>query len=436
MDTVKILGFELENVKRVSLVRMEPAENGLTIIGGDNRQGKTSVLDGIVYALGGEKYRPSNLKREGALAEPRISLKLSNGLLVERKGKNAALKVTDPEGRRNGQRLLDEFVEELALNLPKFLAMRDDEKAEVLLNTLGVGPQLAELDKREQAAYDKRHAFGVIADQKAKYAKEMPEYHDVPELPVSAAELIKKSQAILVRNAENDRLRAELAELRRRKAAADETILRLQNELAQAEAAALTIEEQIGHAEDQPIPENESTAELEREIAEIDTLNAKVRANADKDKAIADAEEYRRQLAELTAAVEAVREERRKLLDGAGMPLPELSIGRDDRGRPVLLYDNRHWDCMSGIERIRTAVAVIRKLKPACGFLLLDGLEAFDPKQLKELNTFLEANRLQAIATRVSRGDECSIIIEDGVAVESSPAPKAETKETKEMEEW
>lgn len=436
---VKILGFELENVKRVALVRMAPAANGLTVIGGDNAAGKTSVLDGIVYALGGEKYRPTNLQREGSLADARIRIEMSNGMVVERKGKNAALKVSDPAGRRSGQQLLNEFVEELALNLPKFLAMKDDEKAEVLLQTLGIGEQLRELDQREQIAYDKRHAFGVVVDQKVKYAAEMPEYHDVPETPLSAADMIKASQEILTRNAERDRFRAKLSELlqlRDKKAA---TVAHLKTVLAEEERVLAEAIERVNEALAAPIPENESTAELEAKIADIDTINAKIRANADKAKAEADAEDFQRKKLEYDNAVEAVRQERRDLLNTASMPLAELTIGKNDKGRPVLIYRGQPWDCMSGMERIRVGVAVVRKLKPECGFLLLDALESFDLEQLKELDRYLEEAGLQAIATRVSRGEECSIIIEDGVAIQPGVevAPEAGVEPAKSnIKEW
>ena len=53
--TVKINSLELENVKRIKAVQLEPAANGLTIIGGKNGQGKTSVLDAIAWALGGDR---------------------------------------------------------------------------------------------------------------------------------------------------------------------------------------------------------------------------------------------------------------------------------------------------------------------------------------------------------------------------------------------
>ena len=62
--TVHINTLELENVKRVQALTLVPAETGLTVIGGKNNQGKTSVLDAIAWALGGERYRPSNPVRE------------------------------------------------------------------------------------------------------------------------------------------------------------------------------------------------------------------------------------------------------------------------------------------------------------------------------------------------------------------------------------
>lgn len=50
-----------------------------------------------------------------------------------------------------------------------------------------------------------------------------------------------------------------------------------------------------------------------------------------------------------------------------------------------------------------------------------------DTDTLREFGSWLEAEGLQAIATRVSTGDECSIIIEDGysAAPEQPAAPTA-----------
>ena len=106
-EPVKITSLELENVKRIRACAITPTQNGLTVIGGRNNQGKTSVLDAIAWALGGDRHRPSRAAREGSSIPPRLCVKLSNGLVVERTGKNSDLKVTDTEGRRAGQQLLN-----------------------------------------------------------------------------------------------------------------------------------------------------------------------------------------------------------------------------------------------------------------------------------------------------------------------------------------
>lgn len=141
MDKIKINSLELENVKRIKAVQIEPSENGLTIIGGNNNNGKTSVLDAITWCLGGNKYKPSKPTREGSYVPASLKVTLSNGIVVERKGKNSALKVTDPTGMKAGQNLLDSFISELALNLPKFMNSSEKEKADTLLHIIGIGDE-------------------------------------------------------------------------------------------------------------------------------------------------------------------------------------------------------------------------------------------------------------------------------------------------------
>ncbi|TLN26703.1 chromosome segregation protein SMC, partial [bacterium] len=188
---MKINKLEIENVKRVKAVKIEPTANGLTIIGGNNNQGKTSVLDSIAWALGGNKYRPSEPQREGSVLPPSLRIVMSNGLIVERKGKNSDLKVIDPNGEKAGQNLLDSFVEQFALDLPKFMAQTSKEKAATLLRIIGVGAVLEELERREKEIYNRRHTIGQIADQKKKYAAEQMYHTDAPKEPVSASDLIK-----------------------------------------------------------------------------------------------------------------------------------------------------------------------------------------------------------------------------------------------------
>lgn len=408
--SVKINSLELENVKRIKAVALEPSPNGLTVIGGKNNQGKTSVLDAICWALGGEKYRPSQAQREGALMPPNLKITLSNGIVVERKGKNSALKVTDPNGNKSGQQLLNSFVETFALDLPQFLNAGNRDKANILLQIIGVGDKLFELERQEKAKYDERTAIGRIADQKAKFAAEMTSYDGVPEIPISASELIAQQQDILARNGENQRKRQQKAqydyELEQARQALDEAKRRFAQAQANAQTAAASAADLI----------DESTEELEKNISEVETINAKVRANLDKMKAEEEAKGYADQYAALTTDIETIRKAKYDLLNGADLPLPELSVEEGE-----LTYKGQKWDNMSGSQQLRVATAIVRRLNPECGFVLLDKLEQMDTETLTEFGQWLESEGLQAIATRVSVGEECSIIIEDGYIAGDKP---------------
>ena len=420
---VTINKLEIENVKRVKAVKLEPSSTGLTIVGGNNNQGKTSVLDAIAWALGGNKYKPSQAQREGSTIPPSLKITLSNGLIVERSGKNSTLKVVDPSGNKAGQNLLDSFVEELAINLPKFMEQTSKEKAKTLLQIIGVGPQLAELEMQEKAKYDERHAIGVIADQKEKFAKEQPYYPEAPKELVSIAELIQQQQAILAKNGENARKRQNLDVIENDYNFTLANVQRLEKELEEARAKEQALAQDLDIArKDVSVLVDESTQEIEDSIANIEQINLKVRANFDKDKAEEDAKGYREQYKELDNVIADIRKQKTDLLTNADLPLPGLSV---DDGE--LLYLGQRWDNMSGSQQLQVATAIVRKLKPECGFVLIDKLEQMDQLTLQEFGAWLEQEGLQAIATRVSTGDECSILIEDGYSVKPKTKQIPET---------
>lgn len=429
---VKINKLEIENVKRVKAVMIEPTANGLTILGGNNNQGKTSVLDSIAWALGGNKFKPSKPTREGSMNPPSLRVELSNGLIVERKGKNSDLKVTDPAGGRAGQQLLDSFVEEFALNLPKFMESTPKEKAATLLRIIGVGDKLYALDNQESQLYNERLTIGRVADQKKKFAAEQPQYPEAPNDLVSIADLITQQQAILARNGENAQKRLNQEKIK--------------NELHQSEARLAQLKEAIAAEEathdklfgdyviaNKSIEDlvDESTAEIEQSIANIEEINRKVRANLDKAKAEEDAAEFAAKYEALSVEIQKVRDERSQLLESADLPLPGLSVEDGE-----LVFEGQKWDNMSGSQQLRISTAIVRKLKPDCGFVLLDKLEQMDLPTLTEFGQWLESVGLQAIATRVSSGEECQIIIEDGYVKSDTVTPFQNQAPTAPVKDW
>ena len=258
-----------------------------------------------------------------------------------------------------------------------------------MLQIIGVETDLEELDKKEKELYNERLYIGRVADQKIKYAKEQTYYPDTPLDLVSPTELIKRQQEILAQNGENQRKRENLHRL-------EQEYQSINNELANLlqKQQRLEADLNIARMSAQDL-EDESTAELEASIANIEEINRKVRANLDKEKAEEDAKSYQQQYADYTKKLDDVREQKAQLLMTAELPLPELSVKDGE-----LVYKGQKWDNMSGSERLMVSTAIVRKLNPNCGFVLLDKLEQMDMQTLQEFGSWLEAEGLQAIATQ------------------------------------
>lgn len=429
--SVTINTLEIENVKKVKAGKIVLPSKGLFVIGGKNRAGKTTFTDAIAWLLGGEKFRPSNPNREGSEEPAYLKTTLSNGLIVERKGKNGSLMVTDPEGKKAGQTLINEFLTSFALDLPEFLHASMKKKAEILLQIIGVGDQLQKLEEKEAKLYAEREAFGRVADQKKKYAEELPMHDDSPAELTSASDLIKKQQAILLKNAENEKARGSIGEIQEKAGQAlaniqtAETLMaeklkrieELQSEIKDLVARKTEEQEAVKRHEAALIEakktveqlKDESTAEIEAQLNDIETMNNKIRANQTKAAAKVEAEKATTEYAEMGKNIAEARNERKALLEGAALPLPGLTVEGGE-----LIYNGQKWDCMSGAEQMIVATSIVRKLNPECGFVLIDKLEQMDLDTLSAFAEWLESEGLQGIGARVTTGDESSVIIEDG----------------------
>ena len=408
---MKILCFSAGNFKALKAFYCEPKPEGLTVIGGGNGAGKSSCLDALAFAVGGAKHRPSNPKREGAIGDTSLHVELSNGITVERKGKNLSLTVTDREGARHGQELLDALVSQIAIDLPKFYNASAKDKAHMLLETLGIEEKLEELAKREKEKFDTRTMVGREADRKQKAAEDMPWHEDAPEEPVSVNELIRQQQAVLARNGIKE-------EHRRKYDANMDELSRVNDEISRLKqrAEALTAELRSAADEDFTL---ESTAELEAQIADFEETNRKVAENAERTRRLEEADALSDQRVALTKEIEGIRSERLALLKDADFPLDGLSVN----DQCELAYNGQSWDCMSGSQQLIVSCAIASRVNPSCRFVLMDKLEQLDLDTLAEFDEWLKTQDLQCIATRVSTGGECTLVIENGEVKEDEKRP-------------
>lgn len=404
-DPVHISSLQIENVKRVEAVKLQVSESGLTVIGGNNGQGKSSILDAICWVLGGDKFKPTSALRDGA-EKLLIVARMSNGMIVERYGKNGSLRVTTKDGRMGGQQILKEFVSEFCLCLQDFMDLSEKEKAKALLEI--IGSDISEIDALEKQKFDERTDIGRRAERARARADSLPFNAGAKKIDVGA--LVQEIKTAMESNGRIDSMRREFADLVDKHGTLELEIDELEQKLAakRADAKSAMVKIEQSEAALGRMTPVDITA-LQSKLDSANSENVKADANQKKDEADTEARALERQRDELTVEIEELRQAKIEMLNSAKLPLPGLSI---EDG--CLTYDGKRWDCMSHSQQLRVATAIAHAMNPKMGFVLLDKLEAMDVPTLKEFGAYLKDRGLQAIATRVSVGDECSIIIEEG----------------------
>lgn len=439
MEKVKVISLEIENVKRVQAVQIVPTATGLTVIGGKNRQGKSSVLDAICSALGGAKFNPSNAIRDGE-KRGTVTVQLSNGITAKR--------IFTPGGSRleiagnsdkSGQALLDSFISVFALDLSKFLQASDKDKATTLLQIIGV--DLQPYEEKEQKLFQERENIGRLKRKAQGHAESLPYDEEAGNELHTTESLMNELQDVVSHNAQNREIRRNAEQAKQNVSAKEQEVesakARVDDLKARLKEAEQTLEQKsdelaelqirVKGAEDKTLDlEDKDESDIRKKLSDIESLNNRIRQNLEREKAFAEVEGYGSEYTSLTGQIEQVRSERKALLEGADMPLDGLSV---EGG--VLTYQGKAWDCMSHAEQLIAATAICQKTNPDMGFVLVDKLEAMDTDTLEEYRAWLESEGLQAITTRVSTGGECSLIIEDGQIAGQAKVDTAEPEQAK-----
>ena len=412
---MKIVSIEISNFKRLVAVFLKITPNGLTIIGGLNRQGKTSALDAIREALGGMKYSPTDRQRDGAEDDPFTEVIMDTGLVVRRKGKNGALEVTNQEGfvAQQPQGLLDRFVSGLSLDLSAFLNARPAEKADMVLEAIGV--DLTEADELVAATFERRRMANRELDVATKVAEAAPRFFDedgtFPTLPTDIGDLVKRLKVAIQKN--ETRKEAVLAREQAGRRL-DELHRRLVDLMEQVEAERTMCDDVQNDVAQLPKPSKAVPIKpLEEQIGKATERNEQVAVNARGEELDLAVEKAKKKAKSADTKLKKARNARTALLDDATLPLPELSV--DDDG--LLRFDGRTDDGTSGSEQMKMATAIARATKPDCQFVLVDDIEQMDLATLEGFGRWAESEDLQVICTRVSDGEECSIVLHDGAVV-------------------
>jgi DNA repair exonuclease SbcCD ATPase subunit len=417
---MKILNFKAENFKKLVAVEITP-DGHVVQITGKNGAGKTSILDGIMAALGGASVIQAKPIRKG---QDRAQVTLDLGdIIVERKFKDkdgkveSALEIRNKEGAKFGspQKMLDELVGRLSFDPLEFMRQSPAEQFKTLREMLGL--DFSQLDLKRQAAYDRRTDHGRQYRSLLAQKEAIRFDPDGAKATVSANELLDEYQQATAVNAGIEDAKQRLAE-------GDRDVRRAEAEIAELEDRIAEYRERIAAIKTRR-PNIEAIANQQpRDLAEIKArINGIEAANKN-------AEQYQKwvKLGEEVAAVEAlgkacaaeietVDAQKADLISSATMPVKGLQFGEG-----IVLFNGIPLEQASAAEQLRVSVAMAMAMNPKLRVLRVTDGSLLDSDSLKALEAMALDSDYQVWIERVDESGQVGIVIEDGQVKNPQPA--------------
>ncbi|MEE8607873.1 MAG: AAA family ATPase [Nitrospiraceae bacterium] len=402
----------VERFKRIEAVEIDSDGQPLILITGKNEQGKSSVLDAIEFALGGRRHEPGEAVRRGE-KDTRVVV-VTDKYRVEKKQTAAGksqLVVTSIDGRKKyatPQALLDELYGDISFDPLAFARAKSADQAEMLRKVAGL--DLTEIDAKIKAAYDSRTEINRDAHKLEAQIEAMPDV-DAPaqEIDVSslAQELVRVGNlgSRYMRNVDN---------LKGAEERVVETKAAFMSAVARRDEAKKTLE-----CEGKPAAN--AVEEIQSQINEANSTNERVRLHLAKHAKVVELNGCRAEWGGYTDRIEALRADRKLMIEAADMPLEGL--GFDDDG--LITYKGMLFKQASQSEEIRVSTAIGIKANPGKLILSRDG-SLLDDDHLRIFSDMVKEAGAQVFIEKVTDGEATvgagvvGIVIQDGNVVEKN----------------
>ncbi len=399
---MKILSLKAENVKRLKAVEITPsADGGLVIVSGKNNQGKTSVLDSIMYALSGGRTLPAKPIRDG---EEKAEVTLDLGTIIVTRTFTAAgksyLSVKSPDGAKysSPQAILDDLVGQLSFDPLEFSRMDAKKRRATLLALAELDIDLdANAEARKAMETQRRDVGRDLKALQAQFAAMAPPAEDLPSEEVSVSKLTEEFRLAQAHNADLRRILDEQAK-------GQERIAVLAAELAELEERVAEIGRIVEGR--QLVDEDAIAAKLEK----VDQTNQAVRS-AGEYRRLKDAVEAKEaEHGAAQASIDALDKKRQQALDTAVLPIPGLSVTEAD-----VTFEDIPYDQLSSSRQLRVSLAMAMALNPKLRVIRITDGSLLDSESLAVVREMVEEKDFQVWTEMVDETGELGIVIEDGM---------------------
>lgn len=423
----RIVKLSASNIKRLKAVEILPTGNVVSI-GGKNDQGKTSVLDAIMFACAGAGTVCEQPIRHGA-TKGEITVDLGDMIITKtfRSSSAPTLKVNMKDGTpvSSPQSVLDALASKISYDPMEWLRKKPADQLEMLRRLVGL--DFTPLDQKRKLNYDGRTLVNRNLEQKEASLATMPQHPDAPAEEVS----VKALMAELTKANETNRKRADaFTEVEKKNETIstaqtnlqglDKEISDIEELLARKKSSRDQVNSQISQAVEALAKDADAakampsidTAPINQRIEESDNVNAQVRENAARKQLTVEIADLQKRSGDITAIIEAVDKEKKNTLAEAKFPLPGLSF--DDSG---VLLDGVPFNQAGMAKKIRASVAIGLALNPKLRVILIRDGSLLDEDSMKALAETAEKEDAQ-VWLEVVGVKNVSVVIEDGAVRE------------------
>lgn len=424
---MKVVKLQAENLKRLVAVEITP-DGALVQITGKNGAGKSSVLDSIWYALGGERAIPGEPVRKGAKAA-KVTLDLGE-LIVERRWteKGTYLFVSNKDGARypNPQKVLDNLLGTLTFDPLAFARLEGEKQAKTLGKLVGL--DTADLESKRAALYETRRDWNRDVKRletevaAGEIGNDEPPRPDLETLEAQAATYQARASHIANLQAEAKAAARAANDGATAAANADAQVQAAQEALKAAQAAAQRAHEDLRRRHDD-VQNFKKLIEAAGEPPDVEAGNAALRAAREAAARHAawvqqqqQLEEKKKQLMaaekkadELTDEIRALDEEHARRLAACKMPLEGLSIDG-----ATVRFNGIPFNQCSSAEQLRISTAIAMRLNPKLRVLRIADGSLLDSGNLAMLGDLAAEADYQIWIERVDESGDVGIVIEDG----------------------
>jgi len=411
MNNYRILSLQISNARTIEMVDITP-QSDLIKIQGENGQGKSTVLDMITAAFTRTGLDDGIVKKgeDSAMVVANIGEYVVKRTI--RRDKTPAIEIRRVDTGKKIDRPADEFIAEItgkngkrpiALDISRIVEMDGAERLALLMECAGIDTaELERLNGKHKELAETRKAEKKNLDRAQTEMDALQQYAAPVKEPPDAATLMKRQKEIAEKRAKWKAKSDEAVRLGEDANALaieiDELNKKLREKMVEKEEKESRVKallDEIRNGDDADLAKQEEKLAKDAEDA------SKNRSAYDNHKKYIDKKaEWQKQYHVMNKAekdLEAVVEEKKKLLDSGKYPTPNLTVQEGE-----IYFKGTHWSQLSESERLKVALAIANGLNPPLRVILVRDGNAFDENALRQISSWAKSNDFQIWMERVS----------------------------------